>query len=533
MFLPVIKFSKVGILEHKTNKAGKPVKAIWQRYFIDILFFGLSVYGLYAFGAGRDAGVALVDTAQGVDPLLYLSFSLFILGSGLLALRFFPYFVRIIFWLGKSLWSPSVYASMIKVIRSAGQEQFIMLFLIFTVSIGIFSSQAARTINRNIDDRINYLAGADLRFRELWQNNIPEGAEFTGSTVVYFEPDFARFTDFDEVDSMTRVVNSTVNFNGGMWVGNVQQMQAMGIETRSFGETVWFRDDLLQAHMNHFLNVLGNEPFGILLSDYFRTERGAEVGATVTLSEVLPGTLPGGGAVQFTIVGFVEHWPTFNPTRSEEVVGQTLSVPNQLAIVNKRALDLNWGTRPYEIWMRTNTPTNQFIYDFIAEEGIITLDFFDTRSTLTEARSEPIIQGTNGVFTISFIIVLIVCFTGFLIYWILSIKARVLQFGIFRAMGLGMRNIISLLLNEQVLITLCALAIGVLIGEIGSSFFVPMMQASYTPGDQAIPLMLVMEFGDYVNLYAVMGSMVFISMIILTWFVARIRIDQALKLGED
>lgn len=37
---------------------------------------------------------------------------------------------------------------------------------------------------------------------------------------------------------------------------------------------------------------------------------------------------------------------------------------------------------------------------------------------------DPLLQGTNGVLTMSFIVMLVLCTAGYLIYWIMSIRAR-------------------------------------------------------------------------------------------------------------
>ena len=55
---------------------------------------------------------------------------------------------------------------------------------------------------------------------------------------------------------------------------------------------------------------------------------------------------------------------------------------------------------------------------------------------------------------------LLLCITGFLIYWILSIQSRTLQFGIFRAMGMSMGEILTMLVNEQLFITGVSIAAG-------------------------------------------------------------------------
>jgi putative ABC transport system permease protein len=137
------------------------------------------------------------------------------------------------------------------------------------------------------------------------------------------------------------------------------------------------------------------------------------------------------------------------------------------------------------------------------------------------------------VLTVNFLITLLVCFSGFLIYWILSIRSRVLQFGIFRAMGMSMRGVIRLLINEQIFITLTSLGIGALVGELAARNFVPLIQLSYSAAQRPIPLLVVVEVRDYINLYSVMGVMIVLCLSVLFALVARMRVAQVLKLGED
>jgi len=531
MFLPVIRFSKVGIVDHKRNRAGKLKKPLWQRFFLDILCLGVSLYALHNFNNQRDAMATAVRESQSVDPLLLLSSSLFIMGLGLLCLRLFPYAVTLIFKLGQRFWSPSTYASFIKVIRSAGEEQFIMIFLLFTLSVGTFSAQAARTINLNNDHQIRHLAGADLTFTEHWRSinrDSDQGAAMGITTqYLFFEPDFERFVHFDEVDALTRVMLEYINVRQTTTMAAMSDVQLMAIETDTFGNTIWFREDLLRTHINYFLNVLASRSDGILLSDNFRTVGGIEIGEVIHFADRF------GNPARGTVMGFVEHWPGFSPVQRVEIDGQVFEMYNALLIANLGHLQTQWAVRPYHVWMRTNTETNRFFYYFAEENRLRLPEFTDAKADLIASRSDPILQGTNGVLTVGFIVTLLICFTGFLIYWILSIRSRVLQFGIFRAMGMSMRSLIGLLINEQFFITFTAIALGALVGEVSSRLFVPLIQLSYSAADQVIPLIIVTEARDYINLYTVVGTMIVICLVVLGIYISKIKIAQALKLGED
>ena len=524
MFLPVIRFSKTTIVDHKRG-SGKVKQALWKRYFLDILCLGFSIYGLYVFSGQQREDVF------SPDPMLFANSSLFIIGAGLFVLRIYPYIIRLIFAIGSKIFPPSLYASMIRAKRSAGDEQFIMIFLIFTVSVGIFSAQAARTINMNNEHNIMYAAGADLVFREIWTDNIPSPQNPNPPTMlVYNEPDFERFTDIPEVEVLTRVMrrNGSISARGS----NVAQVNLMGIDTQSFGETVWFRQDLSPLPLHYFLNALAMNPSGAILSDNFRTRLNYNVGDVITITETPRFGPPGTG--RFTVVGFVEYFPGFVPVETTRLeTGEIITNDPFLAVVNLGHIETNWGVRPYEVWMRVSGYDNSFFADLITTRRIRLAEIHDSPAAIAVIQGDPIVQGTNGVLTVNFIATLIICFVGLLIYWILSIRSRILQFGIFRAMGMGMRGIIGMLISEQMLINITAVGIGILVGEIAATLFVPLIQVSYAAADRVIPLIVVMETRDYVSLFTFLGVMMLLCLSVIVGYVSNIKISRVLKLGED
>lgn len=500
MFLPVITYSRISIVEHKRNKSAK--KALWQRFYLDVLCLSVSLYGLYVFFNRQEI--------HHDDPLIFAGSSLFIMGAGLLCLRFFPYIVRLIYRMGKNFWRPASYASLLKIIRGVREEQFIMIFLIFTLSVGTFSVQAARTINANNDDYIRYQTGADIVFQEFWRSSRPMPGN-PGPTV-FFEPDFTRFTYFPEAESVTQVKGqaAVVRTNHEMINATL-----MAIETDRFGNTVWFRHDLLGAHINHFLNALASRADGVLLSEGFR-DRGYRLWDTITFTGENNDTARG------VVMGFVSRWPGFNPLEQDLLI-----------VANLGYLQTLWGVQPYQVWMRTNTDYNGFFYDFAVQNRLWLLGLADADAQVTQSRNAPVLQGINGVLTVVFLVSLCICFAGFLIYWILSVRARVLQFGVFRALGMRMRSLVGLLVYEQCLITFTSIVLGIIIGEITARLFVPLVLLSYTAGELILPPVITNQTADYINMYIASGTMIVLCLVVLTVYVSRLNITQVLKLGED
>ena len=530
MLVPVIGFSKVTIVDHKRSSSRRLKKPLWQRFFLDILFLGISIYGYYNFNSRREIMALAVVDVQTMDPLLFISSSLFIIGLGLLCLRIYPYILKLISLVGNRLWSPASYASLLKVIRFSSDEQFIMIFLVFTLSLGVFSATTARTLNTNDEHMIQYQIGTDLVFAERFRDNIPPpgpgGEVEMPDRIIYTEPDIERFTDFAEVDALTRVMIQNIAIRRDRSV--IEDVTMMAIDTNTFGETIWYRDDLLPIHINFFLNALALREDGVLLSENFRVRYGYEVGERIIYTDSY------GNRASGLIVGFIERWPTYaERVRVRDSGGAYVFQEAFLVVSNLGHIHSMWGIYPYQIWMRTNTSSNRFFYEF-AEENYLDLLFFqDASAEIVNSRNNPILQGTNGVLTASFIFTFLACFTGYLIYWTLSIKSRALQFGVFHAMGMTKKNLLRMLFYEQIFISFSAIGIGVLVGVIAARLFVPLIQVAYSPSLQPIPLMIITEVRDYINIFSVIGVMFIICIFILGTLISKLKIAQALKLGED
>ncbi len=72
-----------------------------------------------------------------------------------------------------------------------------------------------------------------------------------------------------------------------------------------------------------------------------------------------------------------------------------------------------------------------------------------------------------------------------------------------------------------------------MIGLLVSKLYLPLVQIAYASVDTVIPLKVVSESGDMVRLLVVMLAVIAICMLILGGLIRKIKISQALKLGEE
>lgn len=526
MTLPVFKHASTTIVSQKQKKNRKGDMPFWEKYFIDVILLAVSLYGLYSFNNQKSLLSERVLSGEPLDPLLFLSSSIFMLGAGLFILRILPWITRLIFHIFKKQWSPAMYTSFVRITRTKKQQGFIMVFLVMTIAIGVFSAVSARTFNDNDMRNVRYINGADAVIKEKWRDNSFAVNQDESVELVFYEPDYERFSKIPGVQNTTKVVamNDGILF---LSAGKVQNVKIRGIETKKFGETAWFDSSLLGEHWFNYLNVLASRSDTVILSSNFK-KLGLKIGDVISLCSKQFDTV-----TRLIIYGFVDYWPGYVPvTYEKSPEGIMAETDNYLAVINIGRAQHAWGVTPYEVWMDLDGDASG-VYEFMENDERTIEAFTDTEDDLIRHNNDAVLQGTNGIMTLGFIVSIVVCAVGFLIYWILSVKSRELQFGIFRAMGMSMREILTILVNEQIFISGGAILGGAVTGALASILFIPLIQIAYSTVDSALPLRLSANAGDMVKLAVVTGVMIVICMIILGVIVRKMKIAQALKLGED
>ncbi|MBP7175682.1 MAG: ABC transporter permease [Thermoclostridium sp.] len=538
MMAPVLKASTTGIVEYKRSLNTKMGKPFWQKFYLDVLVLAACGYGYYNFNNRQDilgqTGISGVDLT--IDPMLFFISTFFILGISLLFLRLYPLVIRFIFKLGSRFWSPVTYFSLVNVSKADNNQQYIMLFIILSLSFGIINANQARTINSNTTDRVLYQNGVDIviepynNLKHVTTMILPNGEELnTGAPdKQYQEPPYELYKKIEGVEAITRVV---VDDHSKVYLSRdaVSDVRLLGITPHEFGEAIWFRNDLLPHHLNEYLNLLTSAPTACFLSNYFAEEMDVREGDTVNIRLEEGDTLP------FTVYGFVEYFPTCNPYAkilTETDKTQVEKAP--FVVVNRSYLAKKLPSMPSEIWIKKQPGvSDSAIYDQLGALQLRVERVDYTSQRLIEKKNDPMLLGTNGVLTMCFIVTMLIAAIGFLLFWILSIREKSLKFGIFRAMGMPMGSVTLIMLMEQFLVSVIAIVFGVFLGTISSTIFIPMLEMIYSAYQQVPPFKIVAEIGDYVKVLGIAGIMLFSGLIFLYGLVRSINVHQVLKMGED
>lgn len=518
--IPVIGYSRVSIVNLKQSQTKKK-RSLWKRLYLDLICLAVALYGYYSFSRSQQRMMEQVLTGETLDPLLYLSSSLFLLGCGLFVLRLQPLLLQLVFRVGRKRMAPASYVAFVEGIRGAQKKEFIMLFMILTVALGIHNTTVARTIVANAEKNAGYTTGADLVLKEVWKDN--SAIVSSGEAITYTEPDYGKYDTIPGMGAHTKVLNMRLSLRR-----KSPDMQLMGIVTNEFAQVAQMPEGLLPYDFYDYLNVLASSANAVLVSENFMTKMDYHLGDTISISDRQ------GGDIRLKIKGFFNYWPSYTPqSYSLNNDGSLVVEDNYLIVANLAMLEREQGLVPYEIWFQAQDGADG-LYPWMEEHSEVRLTkLVDLEEVREETRGDTLFQGTNGILTMSFIVVLLLCGVGYLLYFILSIRSRELMFGVLRAMGMRKGEISRMLVLEQIFCGLYSILMGTLIGLVGSRMFVPMIQNAYAASDQVLPLELITNRSDLLQLFGVIGVVVLVCLLVISRIVAHMNISKALKLGED
>ncbi|MBR3508086.1 MAG: FtsX-like permease family protein [Lachnospiraceae bacterium] len=528
MTIPALKHSRLTIVKLKQSNALRK-RSWWEKIFLDVILLGISLYGYYNFSKNQGSLAASVMEGQTLDPLLYLSSSLFIVGMGLLFLRLQPLVIHLIYLMGKRFWKPASYASFMENVKNGRKQQFIMLFMILTISLGMYHAVVARTILQNAKENTEYLEPVDIVIKEVW-NKVPSSTDnpTDTATAAYMEPDYSRFASMPGVEAYTKVF---LDERGS--VKTVDKTQSactiLGIHTKEYGTITNLEAELTGKPYREYLNELAVAPDGVLLSANFRDVFGYKVGDSVEYKDRY------GTIIQAKIVDFFDYWPGYEPTSITVGADGTAQKQNNLLVIaNFATIQKNLGIYPYEIWAKLEPgATSDAIYEWIKEKNIHVVKYADKAAAMRQVVQDPLLQGTNGVLTMGFIVTIILCAVGYLIYWIMSIRSREMIFGVLRACGMHKGELFHMLINEQIFSGVLSIFAGIGIGTLTSRMFVPMLQTAYAASNQVLPMKLIVNQTDMNRLYLVIAGVMALCLLTLITLVFKMNVTKALKLGEE
>lgn len=539
MTLPVIGYSNYSIVNEKQRRVKAMSSRTIQKFYIDIMLLVAFTYLMYNYNRQKESLSQSVLEGASIDGMMFVSVALLIFACSLTAIRLISYLVRIVYRAGKKHWKPHMYASFLELGKSNRRRDFISVFIIFTVAMSIYQANLASTINRNNDLRAGYDNGADVVVAEKWVPNKRADSKNRKMVRYYMEPDYSRYAALEEQGvKMTRVIRDDkvkVSANNI----NVQNCGLMAINTKEFGQVAMQIDNLNEEHWYNYLNELAKRSDGILISDTIAQATGVQVGDRLTYSRINKLDSESEDTASKTIgvvVGIFESFPGYNTYAYDYNADWEIVEKKESMIITNYATETNWfGFTPYEIWMDMSESKldTADIRAFLDENGIVTDYIGSTEEIILNIRNSSKVQITNGLFSLCFVISVAACGVGMLIYWISSMKNRAMLFGIYRAMGMSMREISGMIRNEQLFASVTAWLFGGLVGILASFGCIGLIASVYLPKKHNIELATILDYADIAKLLLFVMIIILVCIVVMKRLIRKSNMAMAIKMGED
>lgn len=509
LLLPALAATRHTILSFRREQSRSLRQPFWRRYFLDLLLVLPPVYGLYllqrqgAFGAGDQVFE---------NPLLFLIPGLFCLALSLVFIRLFPHLIAGLARLAERFWGVAAVLTLRQLARATAHYTGPLLLICLTLSLATFTASMAHTLDEHLAAQVYYAVGADLNLAEIGEPVAAEGDDDLGFAFLPVEEHLA----VNGVLAATRVgdYGATASIGGHQTSGRL-----LGIDRLDLPGVAYFRADFAREPLTALLNRLAVRRSGLLVSQAFLDQRSLAVG------DPLPLTVNVGEKfvqVPFTIVGSFDLFPTHYPADGPLFVAHLGYVFEWLD-----------GAYPYSVWLAAAPEADgERIVSDLRLRGFSIITAQDARARLAEAQTRPERQGLFGLLSAGFFAAALLTVLGYLVFEVVSFQRRFVSLGMLRALGLSTSQLVGHLASEQAALTVTGMSAGTLIGVLASRLFIPFLQAG--SGREALvpPFVVQIAWGQLLLIYALFGVMLLAAILVLTAFLTRMKVFEAVKLGE-
>ncbi len=528
--LPTLSAAGHTVVSYKREVARMLRPPWWQRMWLDVLLLLPAGYGAYLLR--QQGSVVMLQDMLGrgplQNPLLFLVPALGIFALTLLFLRLMPPVMFVLSWLASHTRAVGLLMALRHLARTPSSYATPLILLVLTLSLSAFTASLAYTLDAHLYDQLYYQIGADLRFTDLGEG-VQKDSGFTG-----LSGDTSAATGEEEEEAGPRwyflPVTEYLNSPGAAAVTRVGRYEAlprfgeglpagvfMGVDRVEFDQIAFWRHDFAAGSLRALMNELALTRDGILIPDDYMRDNALYVGDTIRLDVAAYGRTI---EVDYKIVGTFDLFPTWYPSEGPLFVGNLEYLFEQAG-----------GTFPYDVWMKI-APDAEFSSLSVEQLDEYYPDFESSLLAVQVQQKLPERQGLFGLLSVGFAAAAALTVLGFLLYALFSFRQRFIEFGVLRAIGLSSGQMIAFLGWELAFLILMGGGLGTLLGGWVSAFFIPFLQVGVDEASRIPPYVVDIAWSAIFRIYALFGILFFVALFTLAAMLRRMRIFEAVKLGE-
>jgi len=451
------------------------------------------------------------------DPLTFVGPTLFALGMALLFLRLWPWALEVGAHLIGYTRSISLLMALRELTRAGGRYRGALLMMAFTLSLTGFTASMASTLDRSLEDTINYQVGADLVLVTAAEAQTESSQDTTTGQTTYTVtgynlPPTADLLTIQGVANVSRVgrypaqltVNNQ-NINGTI----------LGVDRASMAAVTHFRNDYASKPLANLLNELADQRTGILINRQAAEKYNLAIGQQVTLQVQALNTWY---QTRVPIVDMVDYFPTLNPANGFFAIGNLDPIFETVGTV-----------LPYDYWLSLYPGTDlQSVLDQVQAINFPVLHWQAPAAALAEAHAQPARRGVLGFLSVGFVASIALTLIAAIIQNTASFQQQTTQLGTLRAMGLGSTAIGIYVVILEGLAALSGIFSGTSIGVGATLLFLPLFDFS----GGLPPYLIRVAWSETAIGYAIFAGVLFFVVLLTTLLLSRQGVATIIRLGE-
>ncbi len=531
--LPAIHASRHTIVSYAQERARMLRAPWWQRVGLDILLLIPAAYGTYLLrqqGALVLPQAALTGNPFG-NPLLFLVPALAIFALTLVFLRLIPPLLSAIAWLSSRTRSVGLYMAARQLSRTPAVYTTPLVILVLTLSLSAYTASVAYTLDNHLYDQNYYQVGSDMSFSEFGETKpaspfapaqpagTPVSTEAADEGARWMFLPASEYLKADGVEGVVRV---------GAYKGSPQRpdgargdlVPLYGIDRADFARVAFWRGDFAPTSLGALMNQLALNWNGVLAPcDVLRSYR-LRTGDPLRVTVQVYGER---ADMDMTVAGCFNLFPTWYPDDGPLLVANLDYIFEQIG-----------QEVPYQIWLKL-APTADPNYvggTVLPALNPRIVDWSAAKPAIVATQEQPERQGLFGLLFIGFAAAAILTLLGFLLYVLFSFQRRFIELGVLRASGLSQKQMASYLTWELVFLILFGVGAGTALGALASRVYIPYLQVGLDAASRVPPFHVEVAWTAVFQMYALFGALFIVTLIALVVLLRRIKIFQAIKLGE-
>ena len=535
VLIPTLAGAENTIVTYKQERARLLRAPWWQRYWFDLLLLLPAGYGVWQLQTQSSlalAGKANVPSPL-QNPLLLIAPALGIFAVALFTLRVVPRLMSLLSWSIQKTKSVGLLMAARYLARTPAFYSAPLVLLLLTLGLSSFTASLAKTLDGQLNKQTYYQVGADLNVSE-------EGTTVnldTQNPVYTFGP-----------------VEEHLNLQGVLAASRVGRYSAtaltstsatisgtfLGVDRATFQSVAYWQKNFASQSLGNLMNILGADPDGVLVPTSLMKKQDLKIGDKLILgvqTSVSGVSIP----LELTIEGTFDLFPTWYPENGP------------MFVANLDALYLQAGSEyPHEVWLHTSKNADAEGIVYAIRGYSITLDEQADQSRLVEnglntqvqnwssasdiilaAQKRPERQGLFGLLSVGFVASALLTVLGFLLYALFSFRRRFIEMGMLRAIGLSVKQMTIFLAAELASLILLGIGAGTLVGVFASKLFVPFLQIGSTSQTNYPPFQIEIAWLSIFQIYGLFIILFVVALGVLSAILLRMKIFQAIKLGES